>query len=72
MKKAVFAVLLAVLLLTSFSSVAFAAGHINVPAVAEKHGLMVTGAEWGAAVSAAAQSEPAAIPLTHGRGPVGK
>ena len=69
MKKTVVVLILLVLLLTAFSSVAYASGHINVPAVAEKHGFYVSGAEWGEIVSCIARSMPAAIPLAHGRGP---
>ena len=69
MRKFLIALVLAVLLVSAFSSVAYAAGHINVPAVAEKHGFDVSGAEWGEIVSSIAQSYPAAIPLAHGRGP---
>ena len=69
MRKLVLALVLAVLVLSAFSSVAYAAGHHNVPAVAAKHGLELSGAEWGALVSSIAQSAPGAIPSAHGRGP---
>lgn len=65
MKKAVAIFVLLVVLTLAFTSVAFAAGH-NIPAIAEKHGLEVTGAEWGELVSDIATSEPAAIPNAHG------
>ena len=74
MKKLVIALVLAVMVLTAFSSVVYAGGHEvcevkNVPAVAAKHGFCVTGQQWGAIVSSIASSMPAAIPLAHGRGP---
>jgi len=76
MKKAVFAVFLAVMLLSVFSTVAFAEKPEN-PGVWRTHFALLgvedgSGALWGETVSGIAQSGPAAIPLAHGRGPVGK
>lgn len=74
MKKLVLALVLAVLVLSAFSSVAYAEKP-DYPGVWRTHnallggGVVESGAEWGALVSMIAQSAPGAIPNAHGRGP---